>query len=69
MSALDNMCATVRSVFQLAGAEVDTGEGYPAWKMNPNSRLTKIVVDTYKESYWKKLALNGKVIGIFIPIL
>ena len=60
MSALDNMCATVRSIFQLAGAEVDTGEGYPAWKMNPNSRLTKIVVDTYKELFGKE----PKVLGI-----
>ena len=60
MSALDNMCATVRAIFQLAGAEVDTGEGYPAWKMNPNSRLTKIVVDTYKELFGKE----PKVLGI-----
>ena len=60
MSALDNMCATVRAVFQLAGAEVDTGEGYPAWKMNPSSRLTKIVVDTYKELFGKE----PKVLGI-----
>lgn len=60
MSALDNMCATVRAIFQLAGADVETGEGYPAWKMNPNSKLTKIVVDTYKELYGKE----PKVLGI-----
>lgn len=60
MSALDNMCATVRAVFQLAGAEVETGEGYPAWKMNPDSKLTAIVVETYKELFGKE----PKVIGI-----
>ncbi len=60
MSALDNMCATVRAVFQLAGAEVDTGEGYPAWKMNPDSKLTKTVVETYKEIFGKE----PKVLGI-----
>ena len=33
MSALDNQAATVKAVFQLAGADVVQGEGYPAWKM------------------------------------
>lgn len=60
MSALDNMCNTVRSTFQLAGAEVDTGEGYPAWKLNPNSRLTKVVVETYNKLFDK----DPLVIGI-----
>lgn len=60
MSALDNMCATIRAIFLLAGAEVETGEGYPAWKMNPDSKLTAIVVDTYKELFGKE----PKVLGI-----
>lgn len=60
MSALDNMCATVRSVFKLAGAKVETGDGYPAWKMNPNSKLTAMVVETYKELFGKE----PKVLGI-----
>ena len=33
MSALDNQAATIKAVFQLAGAEVVQGDGYPAWKM------------------------------------
>ena len=64
MSALDNMCNTVRAVFQLAGAEVDTGEGYPAWKMNPNSKLTKMVVDTYKELFGKEPQVLGIHAGL-----
>lgn len=60
MSALDNMCNTVRAIFQLAGAEVDTGEGYPAWKMNPDSKLTQMVIDTYNELFGKE----PKVLGI-----
>ncbi len=51
MSNLDNQCNTVKAVFELAGAEVVQNDGYPAWKMNPNSRLTAIVSDTYEELF------------------
>ena len=64
MSALGNMCNTVRAVFQLAGAEVDTGEGYPAWKMNPDSKLTKMVVDSYKELFGKEPQVLGIHAGL-----
>ena len=60
MSALDNQAATIKAVFQLAGADVVQGEGYPAWKMNPDSRLTKIAVETYKELFNK----DPQVLGI-----
>ena len=60
MSALDNMAATIKATFQLAGAEVVQGDGYPAWKMNPNSKLTKLTVDTYKKLFSK----DPKVLGI-----
>ncbi len=60
MSALDNQAATVKAVFQLAGAEVIQGDGYPAWRMNPNSQLTAIAVETYKELFKK----DPKVLGI-----
>ena len=64
MSALDNQVNTVRAIFLLAGAEVDTGEGYPAWKMNPDSKLTKIVVDTYKELFGKEPQVLGIHAGL-----
>lgn len=60
MSALDNQAATIKAVFQLAGAEVVQGDGYPAWKMNPNSKLTALVVDAYKTLFNKE----PKVLGI-----
>ena len=60
MSNLRNMANTIKAQFQLAGAEVEQGDGYPAWKMNPNSQLTKIVVDTYKQLFEK----DPKVLGI-----
>ena len=60
MSALDNQANTVKALFQLAGAEVVQGDGYPAWKMNANSELTKTAVETYKELFGKE----PKVLGI-----
>ena len=60
MSNLRNMANTVKALFQLAGAEVIQGDGYPAWKMNPNSDLTKIVVETYRKLFNK----DPKVLGI-----
>lgn len=60
MSALDNQAATIKAVFQLAGAEVIQGEGYPAWKMNPNSKMTALAVESYKKLFGKA----PKVLGI-----
>lgn len=60
MSNLVNMGNTVKAAFELAGAGVTQGDKYPAWKMNPNSELTRIVVDTYKKLFGKE----PKVIGI-----
>ena len=60
MSALDNQAATIKAVFQLAGADVVQGEGYPAWKMRADSKLTALTVETYKRLFGK----DPKVLGI-----
>ena len=60
MSALDNQAATIKAVFQLAGAEVEQGDGYPAWKMNPDSKLTALAVEAYEKLFGKE----PKVLGI-----
>ncbi len=64
MSNLTNMCNTVRATFQLAGAEVQTGDGYPAWKMRADSKLTKMTVDTYKELFHKDPIVLGIHAGL-----
>ena len=60
MSNLENMANSIKCVFELADAEVSQGDSYPAWKMNSNSRLQQITVDTYKKLFNKE----PKVIGI-----
>ena len=60
MSALDNQANTVKALFELAGASVEQGDGYPACKMNANSLLTKIAKETYVSLFGKE----PKVLGI-----
>ncbi len=60
MSNLRNMGNTIKAVFELAGAAVVQNEGYPAWKMNPDSELVKIAVEEYKNLFHK----DPKVLGI-----
>lgn len=64
MSNLDNQCNTVKAVFELAGADVIQNDGYPAWKMNPDSILTKIVVDTYKKLFGNEPIVKGIHAGL-----
>ena len=64
MSNLDNMCATFGAVFRLAGAQVVSSDGYPAWKMRANSELQKIVVDSYKKLFGKMPIVRGIHAGL-----
>ena len=64
MSNLYNQCNTIKAVFQLAGAEVIQNDGYPAWKMNPNSQLTKAAVDAYKKIFGKEPIVRGIHAGL-----
>ena len=64
MSNLDNMCSTIQAVFELAGAEAVSSDGYPAWKMRANSKLTEIVVETYKQLFGKDPVVRGIHAGL-----
>ena len=64
MSNLDNMCATIVSVFQLAGAEAHSSDGYPAWKMRAESHLRDTVVECYKELFGKEPVVRGIHAGL-----
>ena len=60
MSNLENQGNTIKALFQLAGAEVVQGDGYPAWKMRADSELTRLTVESYKKLFGKE----PKVLGI-----
>ena len=60
LSARRNMSNTVKACYELAGARVNVGEGYPGWAMNPKSELLKVAVEQYMQLFDKE----PKVLGI-----
>lgn len=64
MSNLRNMANTIKATYQLAGAEVVQSDGYPAWKMNANSKLQKIAVAAYKKLFGKEPEVLGIHAGL-----
>ena len=60
----------VEAVFELAGAKVVHGEGYPGWKPNMKSPIMKIAGDAYEELYGVRPAIKaihaGLECGLFL---
>lgn len=68
-SACANVASVVRAAFELGGAKVVTNEGYPGWKLNPNSEIVKIAKESYEHLFGKEpriLAIHaGLECGLF----
>lgn len=60
----------VRSVFELAGAEVKNSDGYPGWTPNPGSPILKVAVDSYERLFNDKPIVRsihaGLECGLFL---
>lgn len=69
-SEKEDIANTVRTVFELAGAEVTQGHGYPGWKPNINSPILKTFAQTYRDMYKKEpevMAIHaGLETGLFL---
>ena len=50
-SAKEAAAQKIEATFRLIGAHVSHGDGYPGWTPNPNSKVLKVGVDTYKKLY------------------
>ncbi len=64
LSARHHVSNMVKAAFELAGAKVEVGEGYPGWKMNPNSEILKIAVTTYRELFNREPQVLGIHAGL-----
>ena len=53
-SEKEDIAHTVRTVFELAGAEVTQGQGYPGWKPNLDSPVLKVFTQAYRDLYNKE---------------
>ena len=60
----------VRSVFKLAGASVESGDGYPGWAPNRNSEILTIAEKSYERLFGKKPVVRaihaGLECGLFL---
>lgn len=52
-SAKQDLCNMIRSVFEMAGAEVEHAGSYPGWKPNTQSPILQTMKDVYKNKYGK----------------
>lgn len=50
-SAKQDIANMVRTVFEMGGAEVTFGDGYPGWKPNPHSEILEIAAASYKRLF------------------
>jgi dipeptidase D len=73
-SELVEACDTVRSVFELGGADAHTSDGYPGWKPNLQSPILKVAKATYQSLYGREphvkaihAGLECGIIGEKIP--
>ena len=64
LSARHNVSDTFAAVFSLAQADVETGEGYPGWKPNPDSHLLDVAVEQYKRLFHKEPVVRGIHAGL-----
>jgi len=60
----------VSSVFELAGAKVESGDGYPGWAPNPDSEILTIAEKSYERLFDKKPVVRaihaGLECGLFL---
>jgi len=65
----DEICLTVKTILELAGASVTQGDGYPGWKPNLASPILKLAKRTYKELYGKEPAVKAIHAGLECGII
>ncbi|MDL2252394.1 aminoacyl-histidine dipeptidase [Odoribacter sp. OttesenSCG-928-J03] len=65
-----NIAHMVAAVFELAGAKVVHGDGYPGWAPNPNSKILKVAAESYKKLFGKEPIVRsihaGLECGLFL---
>lgn len=64
LSARHNMSNTFGATFELAGARVWTGEGYPGWAPRANSHLLEVTKAQYKKLFGKEPIVRGIHAGL-----
>ena len=67
LSARHNMSSTVSAFIRALNGlpwTVFVGEGYPGWKMNPDSQLLRVAVEEYRRLFGKEPVVRGIHAGL-----
>jgi len=69
-SAKRNMAQTVASVFELTGADIKYGKGYPGWQPNPDSDILRVTSAAYQKLFGTEAKIKaihaGLECGLFL---
>lgn len=68
-SSKRNIARTVRSVFELSGASVRVGDGYPGWQPNMDSKVLKLSKGVFKNLFSKEAEVKAVHAGLECGIL
>jgi dipeptidase D len=68
-SAKKGIAATVKAGFELAGAKVQTGDGYPGWKPDMDSQILNVSKKVYKNMYGNEPEIKAIHAGLECGIL
>lgn len=68
-SAKDDLAAMIRSIFELAGAEVVHEGAYPGWQPNMDSPILHTMLKTYEDKWGKRPAIKAIHAGLECGIL
>ncbi len=68
-SEIEEIADTVRTIFELGGAAVTQGDGYPGWKPNMSSPILKKSIATYESLFGKKPEVKAVHAGLECGII
>lgn len=68
-SEIDEICQTVKAVFELGGAVVEQSDGYPGWKPNLDSPVLKTAKNAYRSLYGKEPEVKAIHAGLECGII
>ncbi len=68
-SEIDEICQSVKAVFELGRAKVESTDGYPGWKPNMNSPILKVARDTYRVLFGKEPEVKAVHAGLECGII
>ena len=68
-SELEDAVATVTSILDLSGSNVESSHGYPGWKPNLKSSILKVAQETYKSLFGKEPSVKAIHAGLECGII